>query len=179
MSNTLTTPQGVVAIRPAVPDDAAALRELRLEALGAHPDAFSADYAAAAAQSAQAWAERVAGYAVESQGVICVAAAAGRLVGMTGLVREQWPKSRHGATLWGVYVKVEWRGLHVAEALVNEGIAWARAHGVVILKLGVVTRNVAAIRCYARCGFTVYGLDPKTIRHDGVYYDELLMAREV
>jgi RimJ/RimL family protein N-acetyltransferase len=30
-----------------------------------------------------------------------------------------------------------------------------------------------------RCGFTVYGVDPQTILHDGVYYDELLMSRAV
>jgi RimJ/RimL family protein N-acetyltransferase len=37
---------------------------------------------------------------------------------------------------------------------------------------------VAAIRCYNRCGFTVYGVEPQAIRHDGVMYDELLMARQ-
>lgn len=170
---------GAFIVRPAVPEDAAALRELRLEALAGHPTAFSADHAAAAADPPAVWAERVTTYAAQSQGVICVASADGRLVGMLGLVRGHWPKSKHDASLWGVFVRPEWRGRRVAEALVDEAVAWARAHGVVILKLGVVTSNAAAVRCYARCGFAVYGLDPKTICHEGVYYNELMMAREV
>jgi len=28
-------------------------------------------------------------------------------------------------------------------------------------------------------GFAVYGVEPKVILHAGVYYDELLMAREL
>jgi RimJ/RimL family protein N-acetyltransferase len=49
----------------------------------------------------------------------------------------------------------------------------------VVVKLGVITTNTPAIRCYARCGFTVYGIDPKVIYYDGVFYDELLMARPI
>jgi RimJ/RimL family protein N-acetyltransferase len=40
----------------------------------------------------------------------------------------------------------------------------------------VVTTNPAAIRCYTRCGFEVYGIEPQAIRYDGKNYNELLMA---
>jgi len=47
-----------------------------------------------------------------------------------------------------------------------------------IVKLGVVTTNTPAIRCYARCGFTVYGVEPQVIHYEDVLYDELLMAKK-
>jgi RimJ/RimL family protein N-acetyltransferase len=43
----------------------------------------------------------------------------------------------------------------------------------------VVTTNAPAIRCYARHGFTVYGVEPEVIFANGVYYDELLMLRRL
>jgi ribosomal protein S18 acetylase RimI-like enzyme len=76
-------------------------------------------------------------------------------------------------------VREGWRSQHIAEALIEACVAWARAQGIVILKLGVSANNTPAMRCYVRCGFQVYGVDPKVILHEGVYYDELLMAKEV
>ncbi len=179
MSRLIKTPQEDILIHPAVPGDAPLLRELRLEALANHPVAFSADYAASAAESVRQWSERVVSYVSEDVGMISVAATHDRLVGMAGFHREKRPKTRHSGTIWGVYVKTEWRGLHVAEALLEECAAWARARGVVILKLGVITTNTPAICCYARCGFRVYGIDPQAVYYDGVFYDELLMAKSI
>ncbi len=175
----LATPRGTITIRQASVDDAAALRELRLEALAKHPQAFAADSATTAAEPASLWAERIAAYASGNTAVVYVAEAEGGLVGMAGLARGHWPKTQHGATFWGVYVREEWRGLHVAEALLQGCITWARGQGVEVVKLGVITTNAPAIRCYARCGFAVYGVDPQVIRCDGISYDELLMARPI
>ena len=179
MSNLLTTAKGVITIRPAVPDDAPLLRELRLEALAGHPDAFGSDHASAAAEPVEVWVERIAKNASDHQGVICVASTENQLIGMTGLVCGNRPKTRHSGTIWGVYVKADWRGFQVAEALVQGCIAWAQAQGLVMVKLAVVTTNTAAIRCYARCGFTIYGLEPKVIYYNDVFYDELLMAKPI
>jgi ribosomal protein S18 acetylase RimI-like enzyme len=179
MSTHLTTSKGAIAIRPAIAADAVALRDLRLEALANHPIAFSADSERTKAEPAERWVERMRDNAATNAGVICVASANDRLIGMTGLACEKWPKTRHGGILWGVYVQEQWRGLGVAEGLLNECIAWGQAHGLVIVKLGVATTNVPAICCYARCGFAVYGIDPKTIYYENVFYDELLMARTI
>jgi len=179
MNETIHAPQGEIIIRAATLDDAAALRELRLEALTGNPIAFGADPAKTAAEPPEAWAERIARNEAGEEGMIAVAEAGGGLIGMAGLEREHWPKTRHAAFIWGVYVRPGWRGRHVAEALLSECLAWARGHGVVVAKLGVATHNAPAIRCYTRCGFTVYGVDPQTILHEGVYYDELLMSRAV
>ncbi len=179
MTLQLSTPKGNVTIRIATPKDAALLRELRLEALSMHPEAFAADVAMTAAEGADVWAERLADYARNESTVICVAEYVGQLIGMAGIGRGHWPKTRHSSVLWGVYVNPDWRGWHIAEGIIDECIKWAREHGVVVVKLGVITGNKPAIRCYTRCGFTVYGTDLKSNYYDGVYYDELLMVREI
>jgi ribosomal protein S18 acetylase RimI-like enzyme len=168
-----------VTIRPAVADDAGRLHELRLEALANHPEAFASDYASTAAQGAEVWAQRIAANTLDNQGITYVATVGEQLIGMARIGRGDRPKTRHTATIAGVYVRPEWRGRRVAEKLLQACIGWGRAHGVVIVKLAVVTTNAAAIRCYTRCGFTVYGTEPQAICHDGVCYDELLMARPI
>lgn len=177
MTATLNTPHGEVTVRAALAGDAARLRALRLEALSAHPQAFAADPAKTAAEPESAWAERIEALASDQSGLMCLAESGRELIGMAGLGRGHWPKTRHSAVIWGVYVNAAWRGLRIGEALIEELAGWARAHGVSVLKLAVVSGNSAAVRCYARCGFSIYGLEPSVIQVDGVYYDELLMAR--
>ena len=177
MVQLLSTPKGDITIRKATPEDGLLLRELRLEALSMHPEAFAADVAMTEAEGADVWAERIADYARNESTVICIADYIGQLIGMAGLGRGHWPKTRHSGVLWGVYVKPDWRGLHIAEAIIDKCATWARAHGIVVVKLGVITTNLSAIRCYTRNGFKVYGTDPKSNYYNDVYYDELMMAK--
>jgi RimJ/RimL family protein N-acetyltransferase len=179
MSLFVSTPNGNVTIRIATPDDATALFELRLEALSAHPEAFAADVEMTRRRGAQSWADSIANDTRDESGVIFIACEGEKLVGMSGIGRGHWPKTRHSATVWGVYVKPAWRGMRIADAIISECISWAARHGIVVLKLGVITTNQAAIRCYERAGFIVYGTDPKSIYLDGIYYDEYLMARMI
>ena len=179
MDREVSTARGTVTIRAATVDDAVPLRALRLEALANRPEAFAADYDRTEAEGADAWVERIRQNEAQDEGVICIAATDVARVGMTGLYRGHRPKTRHSAGIWGVYVTPVWRGLGIADALLTACLDWARERGVTVATLGVVTTNTPAIRCYARCGFQVYGLEPKVIYYGGVFYDELLMARAV
>jgi RimJ/RimL family protein N-acetyltransferase len=179
MSKPITTPKGVVRIRAATVDDAAALYELRLEALASHPQAFAADHDLTKARGVEAWVERIRQNEAGNEGVINVAWAGDQLVGMTGLYRGHWPKTQHSGLIWGVYVKAAWRGYGIAQGLLQACIDWAQVQGMTIATLGVATTNLPAIQCYARFGFSVYGLAPQVICYDGVFYDELLMAKAV
>src|SRR5215217_3647213 len=175
----ITTSHGDVLIRPTRTDDAAAYRALRLEGLRAHPEAFGADYATSAARPLEYWQERMQAGAGGEHGVTYVAEASGELIGMTALVRHDLPKTRHAGSIFGVYTHPDWRGMGVADALLEACVANARQLGMRLVQLGVVTTNASAIRLYVRCGFTVYGVEPESICHDGVCYDELLMARRI
>ncbi len=177
MSQHLTTTHGNITIRSATLQDADALFNLRLEALAAHPEAFAADVELTKNKGVQAWAHQVNNDLQEGSGIILTAWAGKKLIGMTGLGRGHWPKTQHSAVIWGVYVNAAWRGLRIADAMLEECLKWAVTHGILVLKLGVVTTNTAAIHCYERSGFKIYGTEPKTIQVDGKYYDEHLMAR--
>jgi RimJ/RimL family protein N-acetyltransferase len=177
MSPDIITSRGPISVRPAVPGDAAAVLDLRLEALSAHPEAFGADYERTAADGPGLWAERIRENMLENKGVLVVAEAGARLVGMAGLIRGNWPKTSLAGSIYGVFVSPAWRGLRLTDAMLEECSTWAHAHHLATLKLAVITINTAAIRCYTRWGFSVYGVEPKAIFWKGVFYDDLLMVK--
>jgi RimJ/RimL family protein N-acetyltransferase len=177
MTDTLPPSKGDVIIRIATYDDAEAIFALRLEALKAHPEAFAADVEITKTRGVTAWVDLINQDTSEQSGVIVIASAGEALVGMAGVGRGHWPKTRHSGFVWGVYVTPAWRRRNIANAMLDECVKWASEHTVVVLKLGVVTTNEPAIRCYQRCGFTIYGTEPKSNYVDGIYYDEYLMSR--
>ncbi len=179
MKSTIDSPRGPITIRPTCEADTVAYRELRLEALRTHPEAFGADFEESLARPLERWQQNVRDGAGTDLGITYVAEADGGLVGMTGIYRDSGPKMRHRGIIWGVYVRPDWRGAGIADALIGACVGWANMQGLRLVTLSVVTTNAAAIRCYVRCGFSVYGMDPEVIYHDGVYYDELLMVHKL
>jgi ribosomal protein S18 acetylase RimI-like enzyme len=174
MNRSITTPRGVIIIRGASPTDAMPYRELRLEALQDSPVAFSADYQQNLNQPPKYWEDRLT--MAEDEAILFLAEHEGKLIGNTGIARGSSPKTRHGAWIWGVYVSPEWRGLRIAEELINSCLAWAKARKIILVKLGVAATNTSAIRCYERCGFSTYGTEPRAIFYEGKYFNEFLMS---
>jgi RimJ/RimL family protein N-acetyltransferase len=173
VTRTVSTRRGLILIREANPADAMQFRELRLEALRDSPIEFSADYEKNINQPPKYWEEFLTMEADES--TIFLAEHDSKLIGMTGIRRGRSPKTRHSTLIWGVYVQPQWRGLHIAEELINSCLTWAKARNIVITKLGVGTVNQSAIRCYERCGFKTYGTEPRAGFYEGKYYDAYLM----
>ena len=168
------TSRGAVTVRKGMISDALKFRELRLDALQESPAAFPADYEAYANHPMRFWEDRLE---PDGIGSIFFAVHNDQLVGMTGIRKGDTPKTKHSATIWGVYVRPAWRGLHLADSLIEKSIEWAKLNGVNIVKLGVLAASISAIRCYERCGFTVSGTEPRGIFYDGDYYDGFFMYR--
>ena len=165
------------AVRRVNAGDAEALRALRLEALRLHPTDLTADPAAEAARPPEAWLDLINRSVGEGTDVLFVAdAGGGRLVGMAGVYTNKSPKLAHAGVVWGVYVAGACRGRGLGAMLVRSCVEWAREKGLVTLRLAVNAENVAARRCYERCGFTPYGVEPAAVRWEGKLYDEMLMA---
>ena len=158
MNQSLQTQRGEILIREASPRDAIPFRELRLYALQDSPTAFSADYQKNLNHLPQYWEDMLTMYADES--TMFLAVQENNLIGMTGISRGGSPKTRHSAMIWGVYVRPEWRGLHIGEELIGACFSWARARKIVTARLGVNASNASAIRCYERCGFIITGTEP-------------------
>jgi ribosomal protein S18 acetylase RimI-like enzyme len=175
----LDTPRGPVIIRPTREQDIYAYREMRLEALRLHPEVFGADLAESQARPIERWQGNVRDGAGTEQNITFVAESGGNLVGMTGIRRFDGVKMQHSAMIWGVYVRPEWRGVGIIDALLETCLDWAASRDVRLVKLSVVATNAPAIRSYVRAGFSVYGLEPDVILAEGTYYDELLMVRHL
>ena len=177
MNRPLNTSRGGILIREAKPGDAIQFRELRLYALQESPTAFSADYQRNLSHPPQYWEDMLTLQADES--TIFLADDEHQVVGMTGITRGGTPKTRHSTTIWGVYVRPGWRGLHIAEKLIKSCFTWARSRKIVSAKLGVTATNVSAIRCYERCGFSITGTEPRAVYYEGQYHDFYLMYRSL
>ena len=173
MNEPFATSHGTILIREANPADAVQFRDLRLYALQDSPTAFSADYQRNLSHPPQYWEEMLTMHADASS--IFLARHENDLIGMTGIARGNTPKTRHSATIWGVYVRPEWRGLHISEELIHACFHWAKARKVVAARLGVTATNASAIRCYERCGFRITGTEPRAVYYEGQFHDFYLM----
>jgi RimJ/RimL family protein N-acetyltransferase len=165
-----------INIRRATLEDAAALRELRLEALQNRPEAFGSDYEK---ESRQPLAQTEDSLRDEMNLAIFIATAESKLIGMTGIGKYRHTKLKHGAFVWGVYVQPAWRGQGVSQQIMQACIQWGREHGLQFIKLAVINTNAPAINSYLRSGFRVYGVDPRVILYNDIYYDELLMVKDL
>jgi ribosomal protein S18 acetylase RimI-like enzyme len=151
--------------------DAEAFRELRLEGLAGHPEAFGASWEEEAARPLSWFAERLERNAVFGGWTGGGAA----MAGVAGLLVPEAAKLRHKGVLWGAYVRPPARRAGLGAALVAAVLAHAR--GVVEeVRLSVVASNAAAARFYATAGFERYGIERRALRVAGRYYDEALMA---
>ncbi|GAB4195370.1 MAG: hypothetical protein OHK0022_12040 [Roseiflexaceae bacterium] len=173
------TTRGPVLIRPSRESDAAAYRALRLEGLQRHPLAFGSDYEQSLALPEAHWQQRVADGAGGPSGVMYLAEADGELIGSVAVLRDTSPKTCHSGLVVGVYLREAWRGLHLADALIEACTAWALTWDMRVLRLSVLVQNTAAIHCYLRCGFSVYGVEPESIAWEGRFYDELVMIKRL
>ncbi|OAI24942.1 GCN5 family acetyltransferase [Methylosinus sp. R-45379] len=98
------------------------------------------------------------------------------LQGVAGLAGFAGAKTKHKALLWGMYLRERHRGAGGADALMAALIEHARAT-YEIITLTVMRDNARALRFYARWGFTIYGVEPASVKTaEGAYLGEALMA---
>jgi RimJ/RimL family protein N-acetyltransferase len=150
--------------------DAPSYRDIRLEALTNHPEAFfsaAEDFAQRTLAELETLLDQMAFYAAVT--------AEGELVGIMAYERGQ-KRQAHRGWLYQVYVKPQMRGSGCAQALLEAIIDHARTE-VEQLHLSVESRNVSALRLYEKAGFKLYGTDPRYMSVNGRYHDEHLMVR--
>ncbi|MEJ0020236.1 MAG: GNAT family N-acetyltransferase [Acetobacteraceae bacterium] len=155
--------------------DAEAFRRTRLDALRLHPDAFGAAYEDEAALTLSQFTERLVAPGFTRYGGF----AGTDLVGLVGLQMRTGAKEQHKARLFSMYVAAAHRGSGLAPLLIETVIAGARDAGAVVLQLSVEAGNARAQRLYQRMGFSVYGIERRSLKVAGRFHDEALMALDL
>ena len=162
-------PDEAPLIRRLLPDDAPPYRALMLEAYERHAEAFSSSAPERAALPLDWWRARLAPGDDAPQRVIG-AWRGDRLAGVAGLSFETGEKLRHKATLFGMAVAEDFRRQGIGEALVQAVLDHAQAHpGTRLVQLTVSDGNRAARALYERCGFAVFGIEPRAVALGGGY----------
>jgi RimJ/RimL family protein N-acetyltransferase len=164
-------------IRRLTPADATAYRALRLQGLREEPTAFAAGYDEELAfplSKYEGWLN-----APPDRGTLG-AFDGDALVGIVTLGREERHKLAHKALIVGLYVHRDCRKRGIARALVASALDLARAaDGVTQVNVLANAANAAARRLYASLGFEVFGHEPRSMRIDGVWHDEVHMRLDL
>jgi RimJ/RimL family protein N-acetyltransferase len=163
---------GDIHIRQLTPADTALYRGIRLAGLKHNPEAFGSTFEAEFIKPLAWFFERL------SNSQVFGAFRGAEILGVAGFAIRAGEKEAHKGLLWGMYVRPNARGAGIARRLVEAVIACARLR-VELIQLSVVVGNEQARRLYAGLGFVEYGLERNSLKHNGRYYDEILMAKEL
>jgi RimJ/RimL family protein N-acetyltransferase len=166
------------AFRIAVEADAPAYRDLRLEALREHPDAFLGDYGELRAVPPEFWSRELASRSGR-KGATIVVEVGGRLIGTASIRRFAGDKYCHSATINDVYMRADHRREGLGRGLLVACLRWAQFAGVRIVRLCVLSSNTAAISLYEQLGFKTFGTDPDAVRIGRRYRDQFRMAKRL
>ena len=173
--NTMKAP----IIRRLLPPDAPAYRALMLEAYSLEPEAFTSSAAERAKQPIEWWTARVTDEP-EAHELVIGSFLRNELTGVAGLSFEQRERTRHKATLFGMYVRPAARGRGIAKALVEEVLRRARQSPITeVVQLTVTESNLAAARLYASCGFVAFGTEPFAVKLGNGFLNKVHMWRRV
>ncbi|MEN1705767.1 MAG: GNAT family N-acetyltransferase [Planctomycetota bacterium] len=97
----------------------------------------------------------------------------GELVSVAGVIRNEGPKLRHRAFIWGVYTTPEQRGKGYSRFVVEAAIALAKTwDGLHAVDLCVTESAASAIALYESLGFERWGTEPEAMLIDGELISE-------
>ncbi|WP_042198030.1 GNAT family N-acetyltransferase [Paenibacillus camerounensis] len=156
--------------------DAEQYRELRLQALRLHPEAFLSSYEEEKELPLDATRSRLE--PVEGRFTLGGFNAEHELAGMVTFIREGREKIRHKGNVFAMYVSPAARGQKLGCALLTGLLARVRQMpGLAVINLTVTANNLPAKRLYSTLGFTCYGTERNAVRlAGGRYLDEDLMT---
>ena len=100
-----------------------------------------------------------------------------KLIGSAGLFQENKQKLMHRCNIWGMHVDSNYRQRGIGKALIETTIQYAKKQlKCQIINLTVTATNLSAIKLYESYGFKTWGIEPKAMQVDSIFYDELHMS---
>ncbi len=164
-----------LVVRPARPDDAAALVELAVS-VGSEPEAWLLN--TDSWRSVGEERRYLRALKRHPDAAVFVAEDEGTVVGRLSVARDPHRASHHVADL-GLMVAAGHRRRGVGRALLEQAVEWARDAGIRKLELHVFPWNEPAIRLYEQFGYEREGFRHEHYRRDDEYVDAILMAYRV
>lgn len=165
-------------IRVLNPADAGNYREIRLQSLLDHPEAFLSSYETEKEMPLEITRSRLE--PAEGRFTLGGFTERDELVGVVTFIRESSGKIRHKGNIYAMYVSPAARNQKLGYRLMKELIVRAgQLPGLERVNLTVFSDNDPAKRLYTSLGFTCYGTERKAVKLDGVYLDEDLMTLEL
>ncbi len=158
-----------LTVRQLAAADVASLREIRHESLRLSPEAFGSTFE----DEQHAPLEKYSAWIANSQ--MFGAFDDSHLVGIVAFGINPGRKDSHKGWLRAMYVRPSHRRTGASRLLVQALLDAARSK-VEQIQLSVVSTNQPAIRLYQSFGFTQYGLEPRALKHNNLYSDEILMS---
>lgn len=152
--------------------DVKIFRDIRLEGLKNHPDAFGASFEEESDQSETQVQGRIESNAIFG-GFL-----KGRIEGVAAVSRSRAAKTAHIAFVWGMYVRPDARGTGLARLLIERAVAEVK-QSCRSIRLSVVASNIPAIRLYESVGFKTWATDTEALRVETTYLDEVLMRLDL
>lgn len=156
-------------IRQLQEQDWALWKEIRLEALKRHPEAFGSSY-----EEESLWTdENFKQNLVKSD--IFGTFINHNLAGAAGFFIYDPQKLRHKGMLFTLYVKEDHRGQGIAGRLLETVIHHARTR-VLQLHCSVNVENQEAFKLYQKHGFQIFGTEPRASKVNNTFHDLHLMV---
>lgn len=169
----MTIPAGY-AVRAIAPDDLDGWWDLRLRSLHDHPDAFGANYASAVMRGPDYLRAGLLDGAVER--LFAAFAPDGSLVAQLRTVADTGKRS-HIAMIISVATDARHRGLGLQKALIRLAVDHCRSFPEIRqVHISVNAENAAALAVYEGAGFVAWGREPRAIRTESGFHDEIHMA---
>lgn len=153
--------------------DAQVFRQLRLDALQTHPEAFASTYDLEVTLPLSVVENRLL---TNEHGFTVGAFAQESLIASCSFRRHQSPFGKHKGLLMGMYCSPNYQGSGVAFELMAFLLKHVRSLAdIEVVLLGVISTNKPALHFYQKVGFTIYGHEKNALYDGKTYRSEYLM----
>ena len=163
-----------ITLRRITQAETAMFREMRLHALQQHPRAYTQTYEEEYRQPLQAFGQFL------QNNVVMGAFDGDLLVGYTILSPNRQPKLMHKATVWGAYVRPQYRDKQLAQRLRLRLFEVAQAMGLRYCQSSIVASNAAALQVHMAVGYEEVYREKDGVRHlDGTFDDVVHLVKHL
>lgn len=162
------------AVRAITPDELDAWWDLRLRSLRDHPDAFGGDYASALGRGPDYLRGGLVDGAVER--LFAAFTPDGVLVAQLRTVAGTGKRS-HIAMIISVATDKDHRGRGLQKALIRLAVDHCRSFPEIRqVHISVNAENASALAVYEGAGFVAWGREPRALRTENGFHDEIHLA---